>query len=172
MIIGQRFVMRSPLPLEQVKQRIKLASGSVFVPFRPGIRGGVFLNRLWLDHSELGWPLTYNAAPRLTGRLQDALGSTEIHARFGPPPLFVPFFIFWYAFLAFITIVLILAVVSDRSDLDWEVLPYGFGMLAVFLVFPAAMHYLLTRNSAAKLEHILDFLKQEVQATKIIDGRG
>ncbi|RYD25557.1 MAG: hypothetical protein EOP86_27150 [Verrucomicrobiaceae bacterium] len=170
MFVGQKFVMRSPLSREEMKQRINQAAGSVFNPIGGGIRGKVLLNRLWLDHSgDMGWLFAYNAAPRLTGRLHDVLGSTEIHARFGPPRWIMPFFVIWYGLLSLMMISLSLAALSGRSG-NWEAIPFALVVIPVFFVLPIAMHVIFTRDSAAKLGHIMAFLEQEAQATRIVDG--
>lgn len=78
-----------------------------------------------------------------------------------PAPFYV-FFIFWYAFLALITLVF---VGNATGNVPAQDLAFILAVIAALFVLPLGMHYFGTRNSDEELNELLDFLEREAEAT-------
>lgn len=150
----------SPLGPEEVAQRINQRSKSRFNPFATGVIGWARFGRLKLEHRASIF--SYNAMPRLGGKLENAEGRTRISGKFGGPLMVKIFFPVWYLVLALMFLTTTANFLGGNGD-PASFVPF-FLILPIFAVLPLGMHYIFTRNSQYDLEAILAFLETEVQA--------
>ena len=160
---GQNYILRSPLSVEQVKQKINHASGSSLWPFSTGVVGGVYFGRLRLQYR--GFPLFDDYAPRLAGHLYEDLGGTIFRLKYRAQDLVIIFLFFWYLILTFISFTFLAAYISGDEGLNREAIPVLLLLLTLYFVAPIGMHLFGTRNSDQELDEIQNFLEREVQAS-------
>ncbi|MBX7481478.1 hypothetical protein [Qipengyuania qiaonensis] len=158
-LAGIPMVFHSPLPQDIVTSRINSASKSVLNPFALSVTGYVRFGKVMLEHRSFPY---YNAQPRLSARLIQNGAGTTIEGRFGAATWHKVFFVFWYVFLTFLTIVWI-SIYLGNSDTGEFFGRFGFFLL-LFWVAPFAFHFMFTMGWKADMERIAQFLEKEVDA--------
>jgi len=154
-------VFHSPLPPEVVIRRINAASKSVLNPFALRVTGYARFGRVMLEHRSFPY---YNGQPRLAARLIQNGAGTTIEGRYGAAAWHKVFFVFWYVFLTFLTIVWISVYIGGSGD-DEFFGTFGFFPL-IFWIAPFALHFMFTMGWKADMERIAQFLEQEVDAQR------
>ncbi|MFM5895225.1 MAG: hypothetical protein ACKOQM_12455 [Novosphingobium sp.] len=161
LMFGRELELYSPLRPDELRDRINGSTGSMFWPFQVHkIVGGISLG--WMRLRYQSSPFEYNAKPVLSGRMQADLSGTRIRARFGASATTKLFFVFWYSVLA---IIMVSLGAQPRMQPGQEPVPWPF--ILIFVILPAAMHLLLTRNASRDLERILRFLAEQGQITVV-----
>ena len=153
--LGQAVWLRSPMPARTVTERVNKAAGSMLLPVDNGVVGGV-----WSRHIRLKYRssiLEFNAKPVLSGRIEDTASGSSMKLRYRAPFWAQGFYALPYLFLT-LSIVGISAGGWASND--------TYGIVALLLVGPRALHALGTRRSQDELAALIDFLEQEVGATR------
>ena len=160
-LLGRRFVLRSPLPSDEVASRIRGAAGNLFNPFREGVSGWCRFGHLRLFVAK---PLFDNGfQPTFAGRMSENLGMTELRVRFGASLSLRVFFAFWYGMLSLLMLTLMPVVLSGDLQTGYE--PLGVAVALVFMAIPLLFHYLFNRGADGELEQIFLFLEREAILT-------
>lgn len=111
--------------------------------------------------------MQYNAKPVLSGRIKDAPLGSIMRLAYRGPVMILPFYVFWYGFLTFVTVMLAVHGIDPADDPSGPV--FAVAILIVMWLAPATMHVIGTRNADDELDALLEFLRDTVETQPVED---
>jgi hypothetical protein len=159
---GQPVTLRSPLPADEVRNRIGGAIRCPWYerPFRTGPAGGIRFGQIRLRYQSSVFE--YNAKPLLTGPIEPTPTGSVLRLVYRGRTWSRAFYIFWYAFLTLFVIAF--ATTGTDQPLHGAERLAPFAILGVLAIFPFVMHAIGTSRSDEELRELLEFLEQVAQA--------
>ena len=157
---GPPFYLWSPLAPAECARRVNDAAGFAFDPFRKGVTGFVWLDRVRLRYRTA--IREFGTKPVLAGRIDPMRGGTQLRLRFRAP--MPAYFALAMAFPMLLMMIWFAMLASNSLGVSTDDFVPLLMAAFVFVVLPFAMFFVGTRNAEAELQELLRFLAQHAQA--------
>ncbi len=163
--VGPFIYLWSPLMLEECRQRVNAASGSVLNPFHLGVTGFIWLSQVRLRYRSALHE--FGTKPVLVGRIDPMHGGTRFQLRFRAP--MPAYFALALAFPMLLMMIWLAMLASNSLGVSTDDAAPLLMAAIVFVVLPFAMFFVGARNADAQLDALMRFLAQHVQARPLAE---